>query len=145
MNQGRRGCLARNLDGFDSHRLHCLQRAHGPNGTTPARHAGDPGSTPGGSTDRRPDGETDDHLSPRTRSCGFDSCSGCSTVPSFSGQDVPLTWGRSVVRVHPGLLTTEGLPDRRREPVANRVSASLAGSTPAPSADGTAVFMVSVL
>ena len=25
-------------------------------------------------------------------------------VPSFSGQDSPLTWGRSVVRVHPGRL-----------------------------------------
>src|SRR5437667_11950310 len=49
-------------------------------------------------------------------------------VPSFSGQDVPLTWGRAVVRVHPGSLTvTEGLPDGRREPVGNRSSAEPCG------------------
>ena len=34
-------------------------------------------------------------------------------VPSSSGQDVPLTWGRSVVRVHPGPL--DFLVDRLRK------------------------------
>ncbi len=46
---------------------------------------GDKGSTPLPSA-RRPDGETDDHASLRTRRSGFESWSGCfSLVPSFSG------------------------------------------------------------
>lgn len=47
--KARRDSLARNLDGFDSHRLH-YTRGSWSNGTTPARHAGNPGSIPRGST-----------------------------------------------------------------------------------------------
>jgi hypothetical protein len=53
---------------------------------------------------RRPDGETDDHTSLRTRRSGFESWSGYWPVPSFSGQDIPVTWERSLVRIQPGLL-----------------------------------------
>src|SRR5262249_11983362 len=43
--------------------------------------------------------------------------------PVVQWQDSPLTWGRSVVRVHPGLLrVTEGLADGQRHPVGSRSS-----------------------
>jgi hypothetical protein len=46
--------IARRRSGFDSPAVHCTQAEtlKGPSssGTTPARQAGDPGSTPGGST-----------------------------------------------------------------------------------------------
>ena len=29
---------------------------------------------------------------------------GVFAVPSFSGQDIPVTWERSLVRIQPGLL-----------------------------------------
>ncbi len=51
-----------------------------------------------------PDGETD--IMPRFERgvAGSIPARGASFVPSFSGQDVPSTWGRPVVRVHPGRL-----------------------------------------
>jgi hypothetical protein len=56
----------------------------------------------------RPGGEMDDHASLLTRCSGFESWPGHRScvreVPSSSGEDVPLTWGKAVVRVHPGPL-----------------------------------------
>src|SRR5580698_1158874 len=56
----------------------------------------------------RPGGEMDDHASLLTRCSGFESWPGHRScvreVPSSSGEDIPLTWGRAVVRVHPGPL-----------------------------------------
>jgi hypothetical protein len=55
-----------------------------------------------------PGGEMDDHASLLTRCSGFESWPGHRSlaieVPWSSGEDVPLTWGRAVARVHPGSL-----------------------------------------
>lgn len=115
--------------GFESPAVHSLMIATGSwsNGTTLAWRAGNPGSTPGGSTDFRKvagygspgrfakpcgciavrvqlpclpllDGEMDDHGSLRTSRSGFESRSGYS-------------------RLH-----SEGPPEGRREPVGSRRS-----------------------
>ena len=88
----------------------------------------------------------DDHASLLTRCSGFESwpghhvCSSPNQVPSSSGEDVPLTWGRAVVRVHPGPLFLlivsrgKGYPTGDGARLENGCAMSLAGSTPAPSA-----------
>jgi hypothetical protein len=95
------------------------------------------------------DGEMDDHASLRTRRSGFESWSGhlwawkVEWVPSSSGEDVPLTWGRPVVRIHPGPfrmccgpLETEGLPDWRRDPLGKRASDEPCGFNSRPFRSG---------
>jgi hypothetical protein len=55
--------------------------------------------------------------------------------PVVQRQDVPVTWGRAVVRFHPGLLAfRKGYPIGDGNRLLTASSASLAGSTPAPSA-----------
>src|SRR5262249_14442207 len=53
---------------------------------------------------QRPDGEMD--IIPRFERevAGSTPARGAHLIPSSSGQDVPLTWERAVVRVHPGSL-----------------------------------------
>ena len=90
----------------------------------------------------------DDHASLLTRCSGFESWPGYGRardlVPSSSGQDVPLTWGRAVVRVHPGpldrqvSLVREGLPDWRRDPPGTRVSDKPCGFDSRPFRSGLA-------
>ena len=63
--------------GCESPAVHC--RPGGETEIIPRFERGVPGSTPGRGAEE--------------------------TVPSFSWQDTPVTWGRSVVRAHPGLLT----------------------------------------
>jgi hypothetical protein len=49
-------------------------------------------------------------------------------VPSFSWQDVSLTWRKSLVRLQPGLLQeTEGPTDRRRKRLAKSRTAMSCG------------------
>jgi len=67
------------------------------------------------------------------RKSGFDSrwvhCRDAGAVPSSSGEDIPLAWGRSVVRVRPGPFAAtsisflrKGHPTRRRDPLGRRAS-----------------------
>src|SRR5262249_12022630 len=98
---------------------------------------GDKGSNPLPSA-IGPDGETD--IMPRFERDVPGSTPGRgATSPVVQRQDLPLTWGWAVVRIHPGLLHGRATPlatGAGWKPV--EPDDGLAGSTPAPSA-GTGV------